>query len=1157
MQVMEINDALGSSPFYDEFFEALRQRVLLMDGGMGTCLQEKNLSVTDFGGPIFEGCNENLNFTQPDIVQDIHEAYFRAGADIVETNTFGATPLVLGEYDLTDKAFEVNRVAAQIAKIAAKTFKTQGRSCWVAGSMGPTTKALSVTGGVTLSELIHSYRVQASGLIQGEVDFLLLETTQDTMNLRAGIEGVFQAIQELSRPTPLLISATIEPTGTMLAGQGVEALCTSLSHLKLLGLGMNCSTGPEFMTSHLRALAELSPFPVFCMPNAGLPNEDGNYDESPKDMGRHLSNFADHGWLNIIGGCCGTSPEYTSWFHELRGGWQPRKISPRKGSFVSGIEFLEIEEANRPLLVGERTNIIGSKKFKKLIIREAFEEAAEVGRKQVKKGGQILDVCLANPDREELEDLRSFLPELVKKVRVPVMIDSTCDDVFEFALQNLPGKCILNSVNLEEGEARFERVSGYIRRHGGALVVGCIDEDPDMGMAVTTERKLEIAKRSHKLLTEKYGLPEEDLIFDPLVFPCGTGDENYVTSARETVSGLRKIKAEFPRCKTILGISNVSFGLPPAGREVLNSVFLFHCTKAGLDLAIVNTEKIERLSTIGEAELKLAEKLIFENSPEAVEEFANYFRDRKPKIKSSEMEHLSVEERLKICLVEGTKEGLIPLLDKALKKYSPLEVINQPLMDGMNEVGRLFNDNQLIVAEVLQSAGVMKASVTYLETLMEQGAGGGSKAKFLLATVKGDVHDIGKNLVDMIFGNNGYEIINLGIKVVPEKLIEAFRKHKPDYIGLSGLLVKSALEMVNTAEDLKMAGISVPLFVGGAALSRSFCDRKIAPCYDGPVLYAVDAMTGLEMLNSVTDPKKRADFLETYSKARVGVGSAKAPIQRKPVEDEVFEIFHLEKREQPQNFERQFFELKDLKKAFEYINEQFFYTQHLGFKGSIKMALKKKDEKALRLRDQVEGLKDEVIRNHWFDCRGVFQFFKAASFGDQIQIFSEDGQVLEKIDFPRQKQGKRLCGADFLGPLEKPSRDSMAIFALSPGSHYREVGEKFKRDGDFLNSHLILALAVETAEALAELAHIKIREQWGISEDLSISEVLRARYQGIRLSFGYPACPNLDNQEKIFRLIKPQDIGLTLTESMMMEPEASVSALVFSHPQARYFQTDH
>jgi len=1150
---MEINHALSAHPFYTEFFETLSQKILLMDGGMGTCLQEKNLTVEDFGGPALEGCNENLNFTRPDIPREIHEAYFRAGADIVETNTFGATPLVLAEYGLEHKALEVNRVAAQIAKEAARACQTKDQPRWVAGSMGPTTKALSVTGGVSLDELIHSYRVQASGLIQGEVDFLLLETTQDTMNLRAGIEGVFQAILELSRPIPLLISATIEPTGTMLAGQGVEALCTALSHLKLLGLGMNCSTGPEFMTSHVRALAELSPFPVFCMPNAGLPNEDGEYDESPQDMGRHLQNFADHGWLNIIGGCCGTSPEYTTWFHQIRQSWQPREVAPRKGSFVSGIEFLEIEEDNRPLLVGERTNIIGSKKFKKLIIKEAFEEAAEVGRKQVKKGGQILDVCLANPDREELEDMRSFLPELVKKVRVPVMIDSTNDGVFDFALQNLPGKCLLNSVNLEEGEARFERVSGLIRRHGGSLVVGCIDEDPDAGMAVTTERKLEIAKRSHKLLTEKYGIPEEDLIFDPLVFPCGTGDENYVTSAKETVSGLREIKSKFPRCKTILGISNVSFGLPPAGREVLNSVFLYHCTKAGLDLAIVNTEKIERLSGIGKRERELAEKLIFDNTPVAVEEFANYFRERKPKAKPSEMEHLSVEERLKICLVEGTKEGLIPLLDQALKKYRPLEVINQPLMDGMNEVGRLFNDNQLIVAEVLQSAGVMKTSVTYLEGFMEKGEGGACKAKFLLATVKGDVHDIGKNLVDMIFGNNGYEIINLGIKVVSEKLIEAYREHKPDYIGLSGLLVKSAIEMANTAEDLKTAGISVPLFVGGAALSRSFCDRKIAPRYGAPVLYAVDAMTGLEMLNSVADEKKRDSFMQAYAKASPSSESVKAPTQ-KPLKEEIYEVSHTEPREQPQIFKRQIFKLKDAGKAFDFINEQFFFTQHLGFKGSIKMALKKRDEKALRLYDQVQTLKDEILSKDWFECRGVFQFFKAASIKNKTQIFSPEGGILEEIQFPRQSAGKRLSAADFLGPSDKTPRDTTALFAVSPGSHYREISDRFKRDGDLLNSHMILALAVETAEALAELVHLEIRKQWGIAEDLEVSEVLRAKYQGIRLSFGYPACPDLDDQQKIFKLIKPQDIGIELTESMMMEPEASVSALVFSHPQAQYFK---
>lgn len=1150
---MDLKTALTNNQLYTNLQKIMRERVILMDGGMGTCLQAANLTIDDFGGADLEGCNENLNLTRPDVIFDIHKQYFEAGADVVETNTFGATPLVLAEYDLQNSAREINIKAAQLARDAAGLSKNPNSLGLVAGSMGPTTKAYSVTGGVTLEELIKSYRIQALGLIEGGVDFLLLETAQDTLNLRCGIEGIYQAIKELAHPIPLVVSMTIEPTGTMLAGQSAEALCTSLAHMNLLALGMNCSTGPEFMTSHVRALSDLSPFPVFCMPNAGLPNEDGQYDESPEDMGITLSQFANNGWLNIFGGCCGTSPEYINHFNEIRAGFSPRLISPRKGSFVSGIEFLEIEDSNRPQLVGERTNIIGSRKFKKLIIEDQFEEAAEIGRKQVKGGGQILDVCLANPDREEIEDMASFLPELVKKVRVPIMIDSTDDEVFELAMRLLPGKSILNSINLEEGEKRFERVGALAKRHGAAIVVGCIDEDPEQGMAVSRERKLEIACRSYQLLTEKYSIPPEDIIFDPLVFPCGTGDEQYVHSAAETIAGIELIKQKLPRTKTILGISNVSFGLPTSGREALNSAFLYHCTKAGLDMAIVNTQRIERYSSLPEEERALCEGLIFKNSQAAVERFSAYYREVKPKKTRDELANLPVEERLKICLVEGTKEGLIEALDEALTKYSPLEVINEPLMRGMEEVGRLFNANELIVAEVLQSAGVMKAAVAHLEPLMDKTQDSG-KGKFLLATVKGDVHDIGKNLVEIILGNNGFEIINLGIKVVPEALIQAYREHKPDFIGLSGLLVKSAQEMVFTAEDLKNAGIDVPLLVGGAALSRSFTDKRIAPMYNGPVLYAVDAMTGLDFVNALSDSQRREGFLEKYhlDGEKVLAASAKKSDLKKAAKKR-YVCDHKQIREQPTSFAREIFQIADVKTLFGYLNEQFFYTQHMGFKGSIRLSLEKGHERAVKLHGQIEALKTEILENHWFDCRGVLQFFSAYSEGDTLVLLDQGGNPLKKIPFPRQASGEMLCAADFVGDRDKRVLDCVGVFAVTTGSKVREVAQRLKDSGDYLKSHGVQALAVETAEAFAEYIHHQMRQKLGIEENLTLKEMVQTKYQGIRLSFGYPACPDLNGQRDLFELIKPEEAGIQLTESMMMDPEGSVSALVFSHPQAKYF----
>ena len=1153
---LTLNEAFKRDERYSNLLELMRHKVVLMDGGMGTCLQTQDLTAEDFGGVDLEGCNENLVVTRPELIQSIHEQYFQAGADIVETNTFGSTPLVLAEYGLQDKALDISRIAAEVARRAADNMSTIDRPRFVAGSIGPTTKAISVTGGVSFKELVNSYQVQIKGLLLGGIDIILIETTQDTINLRAALEGAHLAMLETGIFRPGMISVTIEPMGTMLAGQSIEAVVTSMSHLSLIGFGMNCSTGPQFMTSHVRALSEISPFPVFCMPNAGLPNEDGEYDESPQDMGVVLKQFADQGWLNVAGGCCGTNPDYIAHFNEIRSSFSPRELKYRRGSYVSGIEFLEIDEDSRPILVGERTNIIGSRKFKKLIINNKWEEAAEIGRKQIKGGAQVLDVCLANPDRDEKQDMLDFLPEVVKKVKAPIMIDSTEDDIFEMSVQMLPGKCILNSINLEEGETRFEEVSRIVRRHGGSVVVGCIDEDPEQGMAVTRERKIEIARRSYELLTEKYGLEPEDIIFDPLVFPCGAGDEAYLTSAAETVAGIELIKKEFPACKTVLGISNVSFGLPTAGREILNSVFLYHCTRAGLDMAIVNSQRIERYSTIGDEERKLCEDLIYNNSAKQIEEFAAYFREVKPKASKDDLSHLSVEERLKILLVEGSKEGLIEYLDEALLKYKPLDVINIPLMEGMAEVGRLFNDNELIVAEVLQSAGVMKAAVTHLEQFMEK-TEDSNKARMLLATVKGDVHDIGKNLVDIILSNNGFEVINLGIKITSEELIRAHEKYKPDFIGLSGLLVKSAMQMVNTAEDLRNAGVECPIMVGGAALSRSFTDKRISPKYEGPVLYSVDAMTGLEIANSLADNDKRPNFLANYKEESARRAQQQEVKKPKKISTKAkLVIDHKESRENPKNYERQLIEIPDPSELFQYINEQFFYTQHMGFKGSIRLSYEKGEERAVKLVNQINELKKQVVENGWFDCKGVYQFFSAAHEGNTLNIYDPNGGVLKQVNFPRQSDGEELCAAEFVGPVEKNPRDSIAMFAVTSGNQIRALAQKFKEEGDFFKSHAIQALAVETAEGFAEYLHQKIRQQWGIQEDLSFKQLVQTKYQGIRLSFGYPACPNLDDQQVIFNLLKPQEQGISLTESMMMEPEGSVSALVFSHPQAKYFSVE-
>ena len=849
---------MDSSQRISELKSSLQKRILVTDGAMGTRIQARGLAPADFGGAEYEGCNEYLNITRPDVIADIHREYLAAGADIIETNTFGATALVLGEYDLAQHARRINREAAAIARRAADdtTAAIPLKPRFVAGSMGPTTRAISVTGGATFDQLAADYHQQAAGLIEGGADVLLLETGQDTINIKAGLEGIDRAQAELSSHVPVAVQGTVEPMGSLLAGQDAEALYTSLAHRDLLWMGFNCATGPEFMTDHLRTLQSLSRFSIACIPNAGLPDEDGNYNETPEMLAGTLARFAESGWLNVVGGCCGTGPEHIRRISQVMAGKSPRLAVPPPETRISGIETVVVNDDTRPTVVGERTNVLGSRRFKRLIAAERFEEAAEIGRRQVRNGAHVLDICLQDPDRDETTDVIKFLDQINRRVKAPIMIDSTDAAVIEESLKRLQGKSVINSINLEDGEERFQKVVPLARRYGAALVVGCIDDDPNQAQAITRQRKLEIAQRSHRLLTQKYGVPEHDIIFDPLVFPAGTGDENYVGSAAETIEGVRLIKAALPNAKTVLGISNVSFGLPAAGREVFNSVFLYHCTLAGLDMAIVNSEMMQRYSTIPEKERQLSEDLIWNRGDDPVAAFAAHFRNRPPRATAEERLALPLDQRLAQCIIEGSKEGLTDDLDLALREREPLAIINGPLMAGMDEVGRQFNANQLIVAEVLQSAEAMKAAVAHLEPYMER-SDAAARGCVLLATVKGDVHDIGKNLVEIILSNNGYRVVNLGIKVAAQELIAGYREHKPDIIGLSGLLVKSAQMMVETVQDFRAAGIRVPVLVGGAALSNRFTLLRIAPEYDGMVAYSPDAMSGLALANTIQDADER------------------------------------------------------------------------------------------------------------------------------------------------------------------------------------------------------------------------------------------------------------------------------------------------------------
>jgi 5-methyltetrahydrofolate--homocysteine methyltransferase len=1141
----------------------LAERILVLDGATGTALQARDLTAEDFGGVQLEGCNENLVLTRPDVILDVHCGYLEAGADIVETNTFGGTAIVLAEYALEDKVQLINETAARVARQAAAEFSTSNKPRFVAGSMGPTTKAISVTGGVTFDQIIENFHDQAAGLVAGGADVLLLETQQDTRNVKAALIGIWRLFDELGFRVPVMVSGTIEAMGTMLAGQTVEAFATSMMHAELLSLGLNCATGPEFMTDHIRSLAGLTENRVSCIPNAGLPNEEGVYLETPETFSATIERFVDHGWINLVGGCCGTTAAHIRALAQMVEGKRPRVPVKHHRTLFSGIDFVEASDDQRPLIVGERTNEVGSRKFKRLITEEKYEEAAEIARQQVKSGAQICDVNLQNADREELYDVDRFYEKMIRVVKAPIMVDTTDPVAIERALTYCQGKSIINSINLEDGLDKFERVTPLARRYGAALIVGCIDEDKEQAQAITRQRKLDVARRSVKLLSEDFGIRAEDIIIDPLVFPCATGDANYVGSAVETIEGVRLIKREIPYVKTVLGISNVSFGLPDAGREVLNSVFLYHCTKAGLDLAIVNSEKLERYASIPEQERHLAEDLLWNRGDDPIAAFAAHFRSASSRNKKKASD-LPLDERIGNYIIEGTKEGLIADLDLKLKDAAPLDIINGPLMAGMAEVGRLFNNNELIVAEVLQSAEAMKAAVSYLEKFMEKKADS-TRGRIILATVKGDVHDIGKNLVDIIMSNNGYEVVNLGIKVAPEVLIQAVREHKPDAIGLSGLLVKSAQQMVLTAEDLKDSGIKLPLLVGGAALSDRFTRGRIAPAYGNTVVYANDAMNGLDILNKLMDPDSRARLESDLLERDLGVVARVAEPMFAETEQRSSKI-SLDVRIPPApDLERHIEDVRDLDEVWSYINPQMLYGRHLGLRGKFTELLASGDRLARELEETIERVKEEC-RAGAMRVRVVWQFFEAEPEGNAIHLFaahlrdsaSSAAGPVATFRFQRQRKEDGLALSDFVLPAsmaDAAGRDHIALFVTTAGAGIREIAEEAKQAGEYLRSYALQALALETAEAAAEWLHSRLRAQWGFPDPpgLARQSLFQSRYRGKRYSFGYPACPELELQTELFRLLRPEEIGVQLTEGFMMEPEASVSALVFHHPDATYF----
>ncbi|HBB66072.1 MAG: methionine synthase [Elusimicrobia bacterium GWA2_56_46] len=1143
----------------EKFNKILTEKILIFDGAMGTYLGKFGLTPEDFKG--HDGLNEYLSLSRPDVVKQVHLDYLAAGADVVETNTFGANRFVLAEYGLQDKVKELNLAAVKLAREAALAASTPEKPRYVAGSVGPTNKALFVTGGVTFDEFADAYYEQISALMDGGVDLLLVETAHDISNIKAALAAASKAFAKYGRRLPVIVSVTMDRKNAMLSGQDTEAVCVALEHFPLLALGFNCSTGPEDLALRLETLSKISRFPIFAMPNAGLPDENGKYNETPEEFAAVMKKYALAGLLNAAGGCCGTGPGHIRALAAALAGVRPRRTAAPGEWAVSGIEALFYSEIEPPLLVGERNNSIGSKKFRDIAAAGKWDEAVDMAKAQVRAGAHVLDVCLSNPERKELEDAKVFLPKLFHAVRAPVMIDTTDLGVMEEALKLAPGQCILNSVNFEFGEEKPRAAAGLVKLYGGKLVFGLIDEDKEKGIPITAVRKLEIARRGYEFFTKKCGLTAEHLIFDALVFPVGVGGE-YAGSAHETLKALEQLKSEFPLSKTVLGVSNVSFGLPPEGREVLNAVFLHHAIKAGLGLAIVNIEKLRRYAQIPANELKLSEDLLLARTPDPAGAFAAYFRDKKKggAPAAARAAAASPEERLYGMILDGSKAGARDAVKELLAGgMEPLAVINGPVLKAMGEVGRLFSKGDLIVTEVLQSAEVTKEAVSVLEPALKAG-NIPKRGKFLLATVKGDVHDIGKNLVNIIFEANGFEVVDMGVKVPPEDIVAAALKEKPDFIGLSGLLVRSTEQMTITATELARAGVTAPLLAGGAALTGKFVETNMKPVYKGPVFYSPDAMDGL---NSALNYLVASDQCSVVSGRR----TEPAEIAPRATSDESRATNHEPRATShgsrapqpasrdkwrpdeipaPKDFDRHFLGDCEPGELFAEMDEDLFNLRFLKLKKTD--AAKTEDTKKI-----VDGIKAEVVRERLIRPRGVYRFFKASADGDSLLLYGADGKALETINFPRQHDAERLCIADFFAPHGGKS-DYTALLAATCGEGVAEFARREREKGNYLRSYIVEALALSLAEAFAEVMHYRIRQDWGIAEVRASTPLRRIHYSGRRYSFGYPPCPDLSNQKKLFNLLKPEgDVGVKLTDGFMMDPEASVSAFVLHNPKAKYF----
>ncbi|HEY6348854.1 MAG TPA: methionine synthase [Candidatus Angelobacter sp.] len=1150
------------------FLETVRERVVIYDGAMGTQIQERHPSLDDFWGN--ENCSEILVLSRPDMVKDIHAAYFKVGADVVETNTFGGTSIVLGEFNLQDKVHEINKRAAELAREVAADFSTPDKPRFVAGSIGPTTKLPSL-GHIGYDAMWKSYYDQVMGLIDGGVDLLLIETAQDILQAKIALAAVFDGMKAAGKRLPVQMQVTLLETGAMLLGTDIGAAETALEPFDCEIIGLNCSTGPKEMNDSVRYLAHNAPKEISVLPNAGLPENVGgvaHYRLTPQELAEYHKKFITEYGVRVVGGCCGTTPLHIKTVVDACANLEPAKreveVTPAASSAYS---MVPLDLDPKPLIVAEEMNTTTRvEHFKNMVRAGKYDDIVALAKKLVSEGSHMLDLCCAIVGEDEKGYISSILDKVATRVPAPVLVDSTEADVIEEALKRIPGKAIINSINLEDGEKRTAKVLPMAKRYGAAVIALTIDED---GMALTAEKKTAIAKRIFKLATEKYGIRPVDLIFDALTLPISTGQDDYRTAGIETLNALRRIKQELPEVKTILGVSNISFGLNVYARRVLNSVFMKEAVDHGLDMAIVNYAKIYPLYKIPEVEVELARRLIHYDKADGdpLQKYMAHFSglDKQPQAEAAPVESLSVEDKLKRCIINGEKalgEGanrqvLEQILDEALTRYSPLEIINTVLLDGMKTVGELFGARKMQLPSVLDSAGVMKQAVAYLEPKMEK-AGGSQKGTLVLATVKGDVHDIGKNLVDIILSNNGYKVVNLGIKQPSDSIIAAAQQHKADAIGLSGLLVKSTLEMKYVIQDLQAQKLEFPVICGGAALTRKYVEDDLRREYSNSVFYADDAFAGLHLMDDLTSTNgaRTARLAEgrkvkQFPKAVVVSGGEAPPsTERSAVVQPAPNI------PGPPSYGLRVRKDFDLNELFQYINHTALFKNQWQLKTAAQSDYQRLvEEKYLPVLLELE---QEVAASGWFEPKVVYGYFACQSEGNDVVLYDspQSPKEIQRFTFPRQREGRKLSIADFFLPKDSGKFDLIGLSVVTIGSRASEVTKKLFDAGEFTKYLYLHGLSVETAEALAEVLHKNIREELGIAgEDAPrISDLFHQKYRGSRYSFGYPACPNLEDQTKLFAVLKPEEnIGVHLTTGFHMDPEQSTSAIVVHHPQAKYF----